>query len=249
MANYSPNDALLYITPQLANVTLDATAKGTCADNAQRMLWNISPWRWSRKTLPNITLVDAQQEYTGANVPSDFMQLIQVECVRTDSSPNIVWEMDIKGFVFSDPQTKFFPIREICFLQELNTQVGGFRISNPSIGTGVTAVLRGVYRFTPSVKYTSANLTTAFAEQPDQYFHVYCEVLLYFIYRYVGDPRAGAAQYNRKQRRVAYTGQLAVAMDAIDIMLEAEDASDTETIFPVYPLGYFGRMTGRSILP
>lgn len=247
--SYDPQDALDFITPQLGNVSLDAPAKGICANNAQTMLWNIYPWRWARKTLPNITLVDGQQEYTGTNVPTDFMQLIQAECVRTDSTPNVVWEMDIKSMVYSDPQTKFFPVREIAYLQELNTQAGGFRVSNPSIGTGVTAVVRGVYRFTPVTKYISTNLTTNFAELPDQYFGTYAEVLMYYIYRYTGDPRAGEAQYNRKQRRVGYSGQLAVAMDSIDIMLEAEDAQDTETIFPVNPLGYFGRMTGRSILP
>jgi hypothetical protein len=152
--------------------------------------------------------------------------------------------------VYEDPGSKNFPCRDIAFIQELNSGAGGFRLGpTPSIGTGVTAVVNGTYRKTPTTKYTSANLTTDFAELPDQYFHVFVEVLFYHILRFVGDPRAGAINYDRKRRQAVYNGQLGVAMDAIAVMAEMEDLPDVETIVPLEPLGYFGRMTGRSLLP
>ena len=235
--SYDPADAYNAITPQLGNVSLDSTAKGTVADNACKWLWNFAPWRWERKSLSAFSLTDDTQTYTAA-VPSDFMQLLQAEVVVTSDTPDTVRELDIKNWVDTDPTEKMAPVSlgRICYLQELNSGVGGFKIPNPSIPSGTTATIRGVYRATPATKYTSANLTTDFTELPDQYFHVYQEVLLWMVYRYIGDSRAGHAQ-STSGGRIMYTGQLGVMMDAVGLMFNAEDYADTNTIFPSESLG------------
>lgn len=235
---YDPADAYNAITPQLSSVVLDSTAKGTQANNAQNFLWNAYPWRWTRKILPDITLVDDTQDYSGANVPTDFLQLLQVSCVRTDTTPDHVWELDIKPWLPLDPQSKQFPLRQVAFLHELNSQAGGFRVlPNPGISSGVTAVIRGTYKFKPSVTYTSANLTTNFAELPDSYFYVYEEVLRWMLFRYVGDKRAGSTLIDGRGNK-QYTGQMGVMMEAIKTAMLTEDLPDSDTIFPEDPLGF-----------
>lgn len=237
MPTYDPTDAYNAITPQLGNVSLDSTAKGTLADNAHRWLWNFSPWRWERKTLSAFSISNETQTYT-ASVPSDFMQLLQAEAVITSDTPDSVYELDIVKWIDTDPTEKraLTKLARICYLQELNSGAGGFKIPNPSIPSGTTAQIRGVYRALPTTKYTSANLTTDFVELPDQYFHVYQEVLLWMVYRYIGDERAGLAQA-ASGGRIMYTGQLGVMMDAVELMFKAEDYPDTETIFPSESLG------------
>ena len=240
MPTYAPSDAFSKITPQLGNIALDSTAKGTLADDAQRYLWNVTPWRWERKALSAFSLTDNTQEYTAA-VPSDFMGLLQAELLITSQTPNPVYQMDIKKFVDRDTMQKVSlpQVRDIAFLQELNSGAGGFRIVNPSVPSGTTAQIRGVYRALPSVKYTSANLSTTFAELPDQYFYVYQEVLLWWIYKYVGDPRAGGATIT-SSGKIVYSGQMANAMAMVEMMLNAEDTSDTEIIYPHEQLGPVG---------
>ena len=228
--SYDPQDALNAITPQLGNVTLDTTASGIVANEAQMLLWNYAPWRWERKVSTSLfTVVDDTQDYT-AGVPSDFMQLLEAELVRTDTTPDEVTHLDIKNYVYTDQSTKNFPIGEIAYLQELNSGAGGFRIPNPLIGSGVTAIVRGVYRKTPATKYTSANLTTDFVELPDQFFYLYKEWLLYAILRFVGDSRAGTATF--QNGRWAFTGQLAIANAFSEQALQAEDYGDTQTVAP-----------------
>lgn len=248
MGTYDPQDALNQITPQLANVTLDATAKGICADDAHRILWNYAPWRWERKILPNIAVVDGQQDYTGGSVPSDFMGLLQAELVITSETPNWVGEMEIKSFVHLDPKVKvpLTSVRDICFLQELNSQAGGFRITNPQVAPGQTAVVRGVYRKLPTTKYSSANLTTDFTELPDQYFYLYVEWLLWRIYRYIGDPRAGTATF--QSGRWAFTGQLAQATALTEQVLLTEDFPDTDVVHPAEAFGHTG-VNAPSVFP
>lgn len=243
--SYDPQDALNEITPSLGNVTLDATAKGIVADNAHKLLWNYAPWRWERKVSSSFfTVVDDTQDYT-AGVPSDFMQLLHAELVRTDTTPDEIWHLDIKNYVYNDLSNKIFPFGQIAFLQELNSGAGGFRIPNPSIGSGVTAIVRGVYRALPTTTYTSANLTTNFSELPDQYFYLYVEWLRYAVYRFIGDDRAGTATF--QNGRWAFTGQLAVANAFTEQALKTEDYPDTMTIAPTESLS--SEYPARRIFP
>lgn len=245
---YDPTDAYNVITPQLSNVTLNATAKGHIANIAHLTLWNVYPWRWTRKILPDITLVDIQQDYTGTAVPSDFHQLIQASVVRTDTTPDTIYELDIKTWLAQDAVSSGAIPRWIAFLHELNSAAGGFRfLPVPGVSSGLTWVARGIYKKTPTTTYTSANLTTNFVELPDMYFPAYCEILLWHAYRYVGDARAGAASAGNRGRR-SYSGQLAVAADAVEQMLQAEDMGDVDTLFPDEPLGFF-RPLARNLFP
>lgn len=245
---YDPQDALNTLKPQLSNVTLDSTAQGIVCDLAHKELWNFYPWRWTKKILPDITLVDIQQDYTGSSVPTDFLQLLQASVVRTDTTPDTIFELDIKDWLAEDAVSSGAIPRLVSFQHELNSAAGGFRLLPvPSSPSGQTWVLRGIYKRNPTTKYSSANLTTDFSELPDVYFPVYCEVLLWWIYRYVGDARAGNVGATKGGQRT-YTGQIGRAMAAIQQMLEAEDTGDTQTIFPAEPLGYF-RPAGRALFP
>lgn len=233
--SYDPADALAMITPSLGNATLDSTAKGLIADEAQRVLWNFAPWKWERKNASDITIVHDTQDYT--TIPSDFMGLLAVQIVRTDVTPNKPTDLKIVDYINADKTEKKDPnsIDRITYLQELNSAAGGFRIPNPSIVSPVTAVIRITYRKTPATKYTSANLTTDFVELPDQYFYLYKEWLLYEAYRYLGDPRAGTATFTKSGW--VYSGQLAVANSLSLQALQTEDYSDTTDIFPETSLG------------
>lgn len=245
---YDPADALAVITPQLQNVTLDATAKGTICDEVYSMLWNMYPWRWTRKELASVTLVDIQQDYTGASVPTDFHQFIQAEVARTDLTPDTIYELDIKSWLAKEDVSSGGIPRWVAFMHELNSQAGGFRLLPvPGVSSGQTWVLRGIYKKTPATKYTSANLATNFTELPDVYFPVYTALLLWRIYQYVGDARAGSIQVDSRGNR-AYSGQLGVAMGLVDQMLESEDIGDTDIIFPAEPLGFF-RPASRRMFP
>lgn len=71
---------------------------------------------------------------------------------------------------------------------------------------------------------------------PDDYTAIAEEGLLYYLYKYNNDPRAGSASYSQGGQ-VAYSGQLAVWMGAIESAAAAERAGSVNSFTPSDSLG------------
>jgi hypothetical protein len=70
---------------------------------------------------------------------------------------------------------------------------------------------------------------------PDDYANVADEGLLYWLYKYNNDPRAGSAVHSGTQ--YSYSGQLAVWMAAMDAAASAEREGSIDVFTPTESLG------------
>jgi hypothetical protein len=70
---------------------------------------------------------------------------------------------------------------------------------------------------------------------PDDYSSLGMEGILYYLYRFQDDPRAGSV--SSENGTVAYSGQLAVWMNAITSAASAEREGSVDSITPSTPLG------------
>ena len=80
------------------------------------------------------------------------------------------------------------------------------------------------------------NAMTEMCWFPDAYVSMAQEGILYYLYRYNNDPRAGQASYS-SSGDVAYSGQLATWMAALRSAAIAEREGTVDTISPVSSLG------------
>ena len=228
-STYTPRNALDRAKAHNFNRPITSIEHLT-ADDAKNVLWQF-PLRWTRKVLSDITVVDSTSEYT--TIPSDFYRLLEFWQVRTDTTPNEVkTDIEIVEWLNPSPSFERFWADRVAFIQELNTQAGGFRVyPQPEIVTGTTSVYRGVYQFNPA-KITAANISDeGLLLLPDQYFPVYSEWVLYYIFKYTNDSRTGNVVVDTLGR-AQYTGQLGVAMDFLKNMLRSEDYPATSLRSP-----------------
>lgn len=214
-------------------MAIPATVTTILLDQVHSAFWTFQPdWPWTLADLTAISLVDGTQDY--AHVMTNFYRFTALRINRTDITPNLSRPLDIVEHLEPDVQTKGNQdtIRCACWLPtvskiRLETAVG---ITSPT-----TLTITGEYQKLPT-KIVSANLTTAFAH-PDIYLDVMTEGLLYKLYKYTDDDRAGAISVNKLGQR-QYTGQLGIWMQKLQEAVEAEDmGSGQAQRFPSEPLG------------
>lgn len=239
MANYSPNDALTQTVGYVRQMTIDSTTKALCCDMTNNAIHSYYPWRWTLGALTPISLVDNTQDYSVAN--TDVYRFVRLRVTRTDITPNKSNELNLTEWLAPDLQTKgtLESFRAIAW-----DPVGSkLRLDvTASVPSGVTMRIEGEYQKLPT-KITSSSVGTALT-QPDVYFNVFVEGLLYYLYKYADDQRAGGVQVMKGGQR-QYTGQLAVFMFALQAMAEAEDYGNAQGVrFPSEPLGV-GRGPGN----
>lgn len=227
MPAYTTQNAIDYCKPLVKNVPTVSALQDVAVDTAHTRVYTHRMWRWTLAALTAIPLVDGTQDYTIAN--NDFYRLKTARITRTDLTPDENIELDRVEFLAPDLTVHSFVNSRLIAYEPVSTKL---RLEwATSVPTGVTAAINGEYQKNPTkLTVGSANLF-----MPDTYFHVFVEWLLYNLYRFSDDNRAGTVQVVNGRR--VYTGQLGIAMDALNAMAEAEDLADGDPlIFPAEPL-------------
>ena len=227
-STYTVSNAVTFTQAICVGVPV-ASIQMAAADMVNSTIWNAYPWRWAQKAMTPIALVDGTQDYTFA--PTDYMRLVAARLVRTDVTPDEYDELDVVRYLAPDLSSGGFQsgLRQIAY----NSALTKLRLTSAAaVPAGTTFQIQGEYQYQPT-KITNMGSLLPF---PDQYFHVFCEGLLWMFFRIAKDSREGTASANGKGG-VMYTGQMGVFYDALTAMIEAEETGAGDNIFPAEPIG------------
>jgi hypothetical protein len=215
---YSVSDALGLVQPSFPRLIGDAQG-AVLADMAQSMLWNHADWRTSISVLKPFYCTPFEQDF-GAPlviVPTDFQGLRTANLVQATTDPAyrkplvIHHNLDV-SHVLGMPEL-------ISYEQE----IGKFRLW-PRCGDAVAApnyLIEGTYKHTPA-KITPTIVGSVLVPIDDRFFEAYVECLRYQFAKAAKDPQAGNLQWNSSARAFVATGQMAIAMAALDKMATTE---------------------------
>lgn len=238
-STYTPQDAVDYLAKFVNGVPVTDIDSQVC-DFVKRIIWLAYPWRFSLSELTAINLVDGTQDYAYTSDSTTLFRLVSARVYRTDiTSPgNPVKDVMIMSWIEPAPADRIsFPnFRSIAH----NRITSKIRFEAPiAIPSGQTLQLKGEYQKF-ATKITDANMSQAAAldSLPDEYFHMFCQGLLWQLFKFTRDKRAGTAQLVNGQ--VVYTGQLGEFHDSIVACMQAEGWGQGETRFPDDPLGVAG---------
>lgn len=192
-------------------------------------MWTAFPFKESLTTIPaaTIPLVDGTQDYS---VPPSIYRLTRAHIRRTDTTPNMTYELDVAQSLPVDlVKRSYMALRAIAH----QPAVGMLRLESAvNVMTGMTLEIHGEYQINV-VKVTATTQSCWFA---DHYAPVAHEGLLYHYYKLSDDPRAGTVQMGEGDKPV-YTGQLAAWRAALMRMQRAEDYGGIDSLFPAEPMG------------
>lgn len=213
-----PDDCINHALAFVKTVPFTTTQKTVAANMTNNTFWTYRPWGWTCASLTPISLVDGQQDYSVAD--ATFSRLVNCWITRTDLTPD-----------------DYVPLKVVSHLPPaLNNKVGwpNFRVISyeqtisklrlekaPEVGTGVTMQIDGDYQKVPTQITNTASATV----HPDRYFNQFFNGILYHLYLFSDDNRAGTVVANRHGEK-SYSGQLGVWMDSLRMMAEAEDVRD-----------------------
>lgn len=234
MSAYTPNDAIALVKDYVKGIPVSTTDSANLCDMVNSLIWNYYPWRWSIGNL-TISLTDGTQDYT--SVPADYFRLIRARIARTDTSPNQYNEVIIRRSLAKElvVQGGMYSIEAVSFEPQLNSGAGGFRLSNAmSIASGSTYELQGEYQVKPT-KIGSGQMATAFAF-PDQYFPVFVYGIMWKLFVFSNDQRAGTVQMMRDGSR-QYSGMIGMFYNTLQDMVGAEEFGAGDAYFPSDSLG------------
>jgi len=195
-------------------------------------IWKRFPWRWISSSLTAISLVDGTQDYTVAD--ADFDKLTKAWLTRTDTTPDQYQMLDIVDFL--PPQLNvektFRGHRAVAYVRTS----AGMRLRleySVQLASGVTVQIDGEYKANPT-KITALSSTIPF---DDRHFDVLINGMVYYIFRWDNDDRAGEMRIDRSGNRT-YTGAFGTYINSLDRMAASEDPYDSTT-FPEDTLGDF----------
>lgn len=215
-ATLTPQDALDYAKEWIKSMPFERVWEKVSQD-ASSMIWTAAPWRWSISTLPNTALTSGVQDYT-ISVPGDFLKLER--CFVTDT----VTTREVKP-VSTIPASAILTSYPNYVARIKGTSTLRFdSLFQPLSGQAVTNYLVAWYRVTAPI-INNGNLTSAgVLVMDDDWYWVYRACVLYFAYLYADDARAGGARVTvtEGKRQLDYSGQLGVAMAAIETMRNDE---------------------------
>ena len=187
------------------------------------------PWKSVETTFEDgqIPLVNNTQDYS---VPPNLWRLGTAWLIRTAVDPHDTVNLDIRDSLAIDLKPRSpYTTRAVS----LEAGVGLLRLETAvQIPSGDAWQLQGTYQINP----TKVIATTQPLWIEDHYAWVAVEGLTYWYYKLADDPRAGTAASDGKGS-MNYTGQLAVFMDAVKQMTDAEDIGGNDQLFPSDPLG------------
>ena len=196
------------------------------------MFWKAYPWPWTRDTIDDITLAHGVQDYAlYVDDKAKVWRMLNGRVKNTLSS-GIKQYRDIRIMRHLEPLTEqniSWPNMQLLSYEvELDVLRFEAAISVPS---GVSLIFMGEYQLFPP-KVIDLASTINF---PDYHLNVFCDGLLWMLYRLADDNRAGTAV--KTPAGVQYTGQLGVFYDGLVMTKEAEEHGAGDTIYPAESIG------------
>lgn len=227
---YKYDDIIAYVQSLVRGIPVSDISTAA-VDQLDSIFWFAYPWRWTRGTLTAIPLANGVQDYAYTN--ADLWRLLSVRITNTTASPNQYRDLQITRWLepLKQQNISWPNYQSICY----NPNLDNFRLeATAAVPSGQTLQIDGEYK-KQHTKITSTNSLITF---PDFYFNVFAEGLLWLLYRFADDARAGGAEYVKGN--VVYTGQMGLFFD---MMMQAKDNEESgigDTIYPDESLGSSG---------
>jgi hypothetical protein len=191
------------------------------AQSASDRIWDAAPWRWSVSTLAPITVTATAQEFNVVTEPSNILRLEKSFITDGTTIMHVTPVVSIPGSITLSGVPRFVQY----VINSGATDIIRFDVKLTSLNTGLTYKFFAWYKKTAPL--LSGALTTPGAlVMDDNHYNVYEEFVLYYAYRFANDQRAGSAQVGvnaNGDTTIAYTGQLGVAMAALEEMRKTEN--------------------------
>lgn len=210
---YTYGDVLNMIASSSLRSTEDDKA-AHIANLALNKIWKRYDWPESVAALPPFSLTPGEQDHgaPAVAVPDDFSGLRTATFIQLGGIPAM--RTPLKRIVRS------LKLTNICGIPEAISYEGwvdGFRLF-PRVPQGIaspTWMIDGVYKKNPT-KVTSDAIHSTLLPFDDRYLEAWIEVMRWAAWSLQGNPQAGEVVNANKQS--SFTGQLAKAMSAIDMM-------------------------------
>lgn len=216
-ATRRPADALDFVKELCKGMPLERIDV-RLLDDANKMMWMASPWRWTLGVLTPITVVAGQTDYNVLSAPA---LVYPVKAYLTNGQT--IRPLEIEPVLPATPGIKG-QTNKIAYIPPIAPATTGVVRLNPpmtSINAGETWTINVWYK-KPSPTITRSNFNTAgVLEFDDEYFWVYMDGVLYRAYYYADDPRAGAATM-QSNGALSYSGQLGIFHAGLQQMREME---------------------------
>lgn len=204
--------ALLYIKSFRPGATADASVLELQVLNAANRFFHLhAPWSWTLGELAEVTLANGTQDYAIGSPPSDYLAPHRVAVLtqgRHKSDLDVVAKLPPSSASFTgDP-------KKVAIWD--NAGALTYRVWPEPTGmtSGSEHVLRGQYKLT-TTEITAGNKGTADVLLfPDDYYHVYEALVLYFALFFANDTRAGSTQIATNGSR-QHSGIMGLAMSAL----------------------------------
>lgn len=198
---------------------------------ATNLIWHAYDWRESISVLPPFYLIPGEQDHRlpPIIVPTNFHGFRKTDLARYTSGAIAKSPLEpIKDLALTHIQA---PPTAISYEKSFE----GFRL-HPRVPFNIgspTWFVEGTYKARPTkITNTTMDSTLPF---DDQYLNVWVEALQWAYLKMSNSPSAGLAQINGPQ--TVFSGQLANAMAAIDVMAANEGLNDSDAqIAPSSPL-------------
>jgi hypothetical protein len=176
-------------------------------DSAAKMVWMAAPWPWTIGILTVTAIANDAQDVVMGTIPADFLHIQHAALVNKDTIADLTPVgilpvlTDIKGM----PQ-------KIAFVSA-NT----VRLYPMPSGYAATELPKlWVFYKKQHTEITVSNESTAGTlVMADEWYPVYEAFVLYYVYLYADDPRAGGAQMSSRGI-VQYSGMLGTAMGLLN---------------------------------
>lgn len=215
------------------NITIPSASQLRLVDWVNGEIWTAFPWEWTLASLTAISLVDGQQDYSISGSDTDFRVLTKAWLTRTDTTPDQYFgPLSIRSWLAPELDLELTTRHEAIAYVRTSS---GLRLRldrSVNLPTSVTVQIDGEYQKNPTKLSDLSTDTFAF---PDEFYSVIVNGLIYYIYRWSGDRRAGDMRIDRNGNR-QYTGALAAYRDALSMMVSSYDIAD-QVMVPSVALG------------
>lgn len=194
-----PYDAItLFARPFIRHMDRLREVEHTILDLACQEIWLAAPWRWSLGLAETLTLTASVQDIPFTTPPAGPSDLLYFAYVYLTDGIGPSRVLEVVPSLPADANLKGQP-SQVAFVAGSPAKMRLFPC--PPSFTNTTRLI-SVYKKTAPV-ITRTNMHTAgVLVMDDDWFHVYCALVLFYAYKYADDPRA-QAQYQEFQLRLA----------------------------------------------
>ena len=199
-----PYDAIILNKPFIKGMETVESVAARILDNAVKEFWMESPWRWTLGALETVTLVANTQDYSltsPSTGPTDFLYVVQAyttDGVGPTRDLEIVPVLPVDANLLGQPS-------KIAFIAGSPAKIRVHPVPGALINT--TKIISIYKKTAPYVdRSTMYSTMTSLGLPEDEWFHVYCDLVLYHLYKYADDQRAGGVTMTPNGPQ--YTGQL-----------------------------------------